>query len=92
MDGLMRCLHTVADHLASYAVCTSHLITQMLRPKSQRYANLFYFSFKTSVLKDFYYVFSYSVCFFLDVFLKSTIPSSLYKPVDCLSNLFDKSI
>ena len=27
--------------------------------------------------------------FCVDVFLKSTSPSSLYKPVDCLSNLFD---
>ena len=49
----------------------------------------FYFDFKTSVLKDFYYVFSYSVCSLLDIFLRSTGPSSLYIPVDCLSSLFD---
>ena len=50
----------------------------------------FYFDFETSVLKDFFYVFSHLVCFlFLDVFLKSNSPSSLYKAVDCLSSLFD---
>ena len=50
----------------------------------------FYSDFETSALKDFYYVFSYSVCFlFLDAFLKSNSPSSLYKPADCLSSLFD---
>ena len=27
--------------------------------------------------------------FWLDIFLKSTSPLSLYKPVDCLSSLFD---
>ena len=87
--GLMKCWHTVADHLASYTVCTCHLINQMLCPKSQQYTNLLFFNFKTSVLKDFYYVFSQSICFLLDVILESTRPSSLFKPIDCLSSLLD---
>ena len=75
MDGLMRCWRKVARHLASCIVCT------FLRTKSQRNANLF---LKISTMS-----FRIRSVFYLDVFLKSTSPSSLYKPVNCLSSLFD---
>ena len=39
----MMCLKAAVGHLASYTVCTSHLIRQMLRTKSQRCANLLLF-------------------------------------------------
>ena len=48
----------------------------MLRLKSQRYVNLFLFRF-----------WNQDSC--LDVFLKSTSPSSLYEPVDYWSSLFN---
>ena len=49
----------------------------------------FYLDFKTSVLKRFLLSFRIRSVFCLDIFLKSTNPSSLYKPIDCLSSLFD---
>ena len=49
----------------------------------------FYFDFETSVLKDFYCVFFVYDVFCLDVFLKSTSPSSLNKPLDSLLSLVD---
>ena len=57
------CRHAIVGHLASTTVCTSHLINERLRQKSQQYAIFFYFDPKTSVLKDFYNLFSNSVCF-----------------------------
>ena len=48
----------------------------MLRQKSQRYVNLFSFRF-----------WNQDSC--LDIFLKSTSPSSLYEPVDYWSSLFN---
>ena len=88
VDGLIRCWRAAAGHLVSYTVFTHHLITQML---------LFWMSLKfklNSILKS--ASLKISVMFFriqsvfrIDVFLKIASPSSLYKPVDCLSSLFD---
>ena len=52
--------------------------------------NCFYISIsEPALLKIFIMSFRIRSAFCLDVFLKSTSPSSLYKPVDCLSSLFD---
>ena len=65
VGGLMKRWHTVADHLASYTVCTCHLINQMLRPKSQQYINLLFFSIlKPVFLKIFIMSFRNPFAFF----------------------------
>ena len=92
VDGLLMCWNKTTGHLASYKVYTFHLINQMLRPKSQRCASFFISILKPAFLKISIIYFRIRSVFCFNGVLKTTIPSSLYNPVDCLSNLFDSKI
>ena len=70
VDDLMMFCHTTTGHLASYMVCTFHLIIQMLRLKSQRCSNLFVF---TSILKPTFFkisIMSFGIYKFVYMFYK----------------------
>ena len=84
--------HAIVGHLASTTVCTSHLINERLRQKSQQYAIFFILIWKPAFLKIFIMSFRIRSVFYLDVFLKSTSPSSLYKPVTFLVYLIIKIV
>ena len=70
VDDLMMFCHATTGHLASYMVCTFHLIIQMLRLKSQRCSNLFVF---TSILKPTFFkisIMSFGIYKFVYMFYK----------------------
>ena len=85
----MRCWHKLAGHLASYMIWTFHHKLNVTSKKSTICTFTFISISKPVFLKISIMSFCIWSAFCLDVFLKSTSPSLLYKPVDCLSSLCD---